>query len=116
MLQPRNSFVLVKIVMKPEERRGQLIVPTGQDEYAEGEIVAVGPGMISAAGGVSETFDLKVGQRVLVKHKVKYSHPDPNSVTGFSHRYKDDGLKLKPTTAGDDLYLFEQTGIIAIID
>lgn len=112
MLQPRNSFVVVRLVLKPEERRGQIVVPTGQDEYAEGEIVAVGPGSVSAAGGVSETHDLKAGQRVLVKHKRRQSRPD--AVGGMAHRFVDEGLKLKPEQ-GDDLYLFEEQNIIAVV-
>lgn len=112
MIQPRNSFVVVKLRLKPEERRGDIIIPTGQDEYAECEVVAVGPGSISAAGGRSETHDLQPGQRVLARHKRKQTRINGAGLP--EHRFAENGLKLKPSE-GEDLYLFEETDILAIV-
>ena len=110
MFTPRNTLVLVRAFFKPEERRGNLVVPTGQDEYVEGEVLEVGPGNVQASGGRSETFDLCPGQRVLVKHKTKMQGPNGQ------YRFRDDGLRLKDQDDKEgDLYLFEQNNILAVV-
>jgi co-chaperonin GroES (HSP10) len=69
MIQPRNTLVVLRLITKSTRRVGQITVPTGNDLYTEAEVMAVGPGNVSAAGGRSETFDLAVGQLVFLKHK-----------------------------------------------
>jgi len=109
---PRNTLILLRLKLKAEERVGELIVPAGNEEYAEAEVLAVGPGNIMSAGGQSETFDLKPGQRVLVKHKKKMQRPA--QVGGVQTTYMPEGIPLKPKD-GEDLWLFEQGNILAIV-
>lgn len=107
---PRNTLVLVRLFKKAEEQRGKIVVPTGQQEYCEAEVLDVGPGNVSAEGGRSETFDLKPGQRVLVQHQQKVAGPD-----GVVRGYRPQGLPLKHKDGGGELFLFEQTAILAIV-
>lgn len=116
-MKPRNTLVLVRVFLKPEEQVGQITVPTNQNEYAEGEVVAVGPGSLSAQGGRPETFDLQPGQRVLVKHKRRIQRPSSMGA-GPVTAYLDDGLKLRHQDQDGrpgELYLFEQSSVIAIL-
>lgn len=116
MFQPRNTFVLLRLKLKPDEQVGKLIVPTGDKKYTEAEVVAVGPGVIDAEGGRSENHDLEVGQRVLVKHKRVLQRP--GAAGGTQEVLLDDGLKLSDREQDDkegDLYLFDQANIIAIV-
>ena len=69
MLQPRNTLVILRLTEKPEEKVGKLTIVGSDGLYTEAEVMAVGPGSVMAAGAVSETFDLKEGQRVFVQHK-----------------------------------------------
>lgn len=109
MFQPRNSLVLVRLFKKPDEQVGKLVVPTGNSDYSEAEIVAVGPDFPQAEGGVSGTSDITPGQRVFVK---THRQVGPG-------RRMEEGLRLRPKdqTVGDEgeLWLFEQTNIIAIV-
>lgn len=66
---PRNTFVLVQFVVESEKKVGLLTVPAGDNEYVEAKVLAVGPGHVAAAGGRSDTHDLKPGQTVLMQHK-----------------------------------------------
>lgn len=106
MFRPRNTLVSVVLCPKQEDQIGLITVPTAHNEYAEAEIVEVGPGTVSAEGGISETADLQPGQRVWVKSKGK--RPSPNGPILI-----DEGLHFRD---GDrDLYLFEQSSIVAIL-
>lgn len=108
MIQPRNTLVVVKLIDKAERQVGKISVPTNRDCYTEAEVVAVGPGTVSAAGGQSETFDLMIGQRVFVKHKSKHTR-GPGDLGTLT----DEGL---PYQDGDEsLRLFEQSSIVGII-
>lgn len=108
MIQPRNTLVVVKLIDKAERQVGKISVPTNKDCYTEAEVVAVGPGTVSAAGGQSETFDLKVGQRVWVKHKSKHIRG-----AGDIGILTDEGL---PYQDGDETFrLFEQSSVVGII-
>lgn len=68
-IQPRGNFVLVQFVLEPDKMVGLIKVPTGENEYVEAEVLAVGPGTVSAEGGREDTFDLKPGAKVLLQHK-----------------------------------------------
>jgi co-chaperonin GroES (HSP10) len=114
MIKPRNTFVLVRLILKPEEQVGKIVVPTGQDEYTEGEILAVGEGIIDAAGGQSGTHDLKVGQRVLVRHRRKMERPSQVG-NGTVVGYVSEGLRLRASDAEGDVYLFGQENLLAIV-
>ena len=68
-ITPRNTFVLVQFVVESEKKVGLLTVPAGDNEYVEAKVLAVGPGHVAAAGGISDTHDLKPGQTVLLQYK-----------------------------------------------
>lgn len=68
-ITPRGPFVLVQFVVESEKKVGLLTVPAGDNEYVEAKVLAVGPGMVAAHGGRSETHDLQPGQTVLMQHK-----------------------------------------------
>jgi co-chaperonin GroES (HSP10) len=106
MIKPRNSLVVLRLIEKAEYKVGKITVPSNSECYCEAEVVAVGPGCVSAEGGRSETFDLKPGQRVWVKHKTKFHQ-------GQMTRLEDAGL---PYRDGEVTYHgFEQTSIIGIL-
>jgi len=108
VIQPRNTLVVLKLIEKAERKIGKISVPTNNDCYTEAEVIAVGPGTISAAGGQSETHDLKKGQRVWVKHKKKVSRGQ-----GAIGELFDEGL---PYQDGDIGYLcVEQSSIVGIL-
>ena len=109
MIKPRNTLVLVRLVLKAEEKVGLIHIPQNSEQFAEAEVIAVGPDCISATGGQSATHDLKPGQRVLVQHQVIQKQ-------GVQSRKIPKGLLIKESVAGErDLYFFEQTYIMAIL-
>lgn len=112
LLRPRNTLVLVELKKKPEERRGAIYVKTDSEMFAEAAVLAVGPDCISAAGGQTSTHDLRPGQRVLVQVLVL-----TKDGMGMTRSKKENGLKLEEnvTDGRKDLYLFEQTAIMAIL-
>lgn len=113
-VSPRNTLVLVRLFKKKDEKIGALVVPTDSNEYAEAVILKVGPGSTPMSEGhEAETRDLLAGQRVLVKHKKKYTRPVDG---GAMCSYADDGIKMRHSDDGEgEYYLFEQTNIIAIL-
>lgn len=114
-VQPRNTFVLVRLFLKSEEQVGNIVVPTGEHEYCEAEVLAVGPAPVQAAGGVSDTFDLEPGARVLVKHKKKIQRPSQVGDRPIT-AYMDEGLRLQHQDDADgDVYLFDQFNILAVL-
>lgn len=70
-IQPRGDLVLVQFVLESDKMVGLLKVPTGDNEYVEAKVLAVGPGVVGAAGAVSYTADLAPGDTVLLQHKKK---------------------------------------------
>lgn len=107
MIQPRNTLVVVRLIEKADRKVGKIVVPTNADIYCEAEVVSVGPGNVSAGGGRSETFDLKPGQRVWVKHKTR--RPGPAG----GHILTDEGIVYQDDD--DKVILMEQTSILGII-
>lgn len=103
MIQPRNTLLVVNLIEKKEQRVGTVIVPGADDLYCEAEVKAVGPGTISASGGVSETHDLDPGQRVMVKAYEK----DRNGGRVLAGIKYIDNDKI--------YYIFEQSSIVGII-
>jgi co-chaperonin GroES (HSP10) len=106
MIVPRNTLVILELILKQERKVGAITVLANNELYAEAEVVAVGPGTKSAEGGVSETFDLKVGQRVWVraKNKVRTQLGEGTDIAGIEYR---DGDKV--------YHIFEQGSILGII-
>lgn len=95
--QMRNTHVLIRLIERTERTVGVIVIPTGKDQYTEAEIIGVGPGMVQAEGGVSETHDLAVGQVVYVKHKEQTGPAGPNGVSPLADRgvpYHDGERKL----------------------
>lgn len=106
MIIPRNSLVLVRLIEQTERQIGNIIVPLNSEQFCEAEVIAVGPGTVAAQGGISETADLRPGQRVWVKHKTKANGPlGPQTVlAGMAYQQ------------GNVTYhVFEQTQVIGII-
>lgn len=108
MLSPRNGWVLARVIEQKERKVGLITVPTGNDLFDEAEILAVGPGTVAAEGGRSETFDLKVGQRVFVKSKAKSMGPVGPQNEWLGVPYLRDGDK-------ESYYLFPESSILGII-
>jgi co-chaperonin GroES (HSP10) len=106
MIQPRNSLVVVKLIEQAEKRVGAITVPTNKDCFCEAEVIAVGPGIIQATGGRHENFDLKVGQRVFIKHKSQVRGPMGITAELVGIEYRDGNEKF---------YIFEQGNILGIV-
>lgn len=105
-MQLRNTLVLVRIFDESIKKVGAIVISTNAEMYAEAEILAVGPGNVSAAGARVETHDLHPGQRVLVKHQdVKITGQGVMKAKTYIEYAKDD-VKYQ---------IFEQTHIVAIL-
>lgn len=106
MITPRNSLVVLRLIEQAEKKIGQITVPTNKELFSEAEVVAVGPGTVSAEGGRSETFDLKVGQRVFVKSKDRFRGQvgEEVRISGIEYRVGD-----------EKFYIFEQGNVLGII-
>jgi co-chaperonin GroES (HSP10) len=109
IIQPRGLFVVLDLIAKAERKQGSITVPTHNDKFCEAIVMAVGPGNSMAGGARPETFDLKVGQRVLVTHKM----PGREELTG-QQVLKPTGL---PYVDGEKTYtLIEERYILGILD
>ena len=107
MLQPRNTLVVVGLIEKQEDVVGKVVIPSNNDMYTHATVVAIGPGNVSAAGARSETFDLAVGQTVLVKHKEGRAVGGGRvALSDLGVEYREDGKRYK---------IFEQTSILGIV-
>ncbi|MVA55200.1 co-chaperone GroES [Agrobacterium vitis] len=63
--RPLHDRVVVKRVESEEKTKGGIIIPdTAKEKPAEGEIIAVGPGVRDDKGALV-ALDVKVGDRVL---------------------------------------------------
>jgi co-chaperonin GroES (HSP10) len=104
MIQPRNSLVVVKLIHKEEQKIGKLVLPDSFEKmYTEAEVIAVGPGSVSAQGGRSETFDLKPGQRVFIQYRRQSGQ----------HQFQDTGVKYVQN--GEVYYLYLESAIVGIL-
>lgn len=103
MVKPRNTLVLVKLVPQATRVVGSIVQTTTHDEFAEADVIAVGPGSGEVAGSHSETFDLKPGQRVLLLAK----QPGPGGTLKLA------GIPVADAT--NMFHLFEQARIVAIV-
>lgn len=107
-LQVRNTLVLVEIEDLKNTMIGQLLVPVEKKEYCVGRVISIGPGNVISTGGRSETDDLKVGDRVLVRSQIKVQGRVPGAVN-----YRSTGIELSKEGKLVQA-LFEQTEIVAI--
>lgn len=109
MVQPRSSLVIVDLIEKAnKDLGGGLVAPTGKDLYTEAVVVAVGPGTVSAAGGVSETADLTIGQHVFMK----YREPHPQSRDG---NFKPINVGIEYREGNKTYYAYEQHRVLWVI-
>jgi co-chaperonin GroES (HSP10) len=107
MLTPRNTLVVCRMLLKDERKVGKIVVPANNDMYGEAEVLAVGPGNLSAEGGRSETHDLHPGQIVLVKYQDVRPMGNALAKSLAGIEYQDGDKKL---------VIFEQMSVIAIIE
>ncbi len=103
---PRNTLVLCRMLEVKERLHGSLVIPTNSDLYCEAEIVAFGPGNVNATGARPETHDLRVGQRVLVKHQKIREAGGGLIKNKEGIEYERDGQKYM---------IFEQGNVLAIL-
>lgn len=104
MIRIRNTLIVLDIIERQERKIGNITIPANNDLYAEGEVMAVGPGMSLTMNDRTETFDLKVGQRVLVKYKQQTRPNFPPELAGIKYQ------------EGDKFYfIFEQSSIVGIL-
>lgn len=113
MLGPRNTLVEVEILPDQKEKKiGNIVIPDNRDLYAEGIVRNFGPGnpaMLSSvtSGYHSETTDLRVGQRVLVK---RYD------VRPMGQGLVKNEAGIKFIRDGKTFLLFEQMSIVYILE
>jgi chaperonin GroES len=63
--RPLHDRVVIRRVGQEEKSRGGIIIPdTAQEKPAEGEVIAVGPGVRGEDGKI-QPLDVKAGDRVL---------------------------------------------------
>lgn len=107
MLKPRNTVVVLDLIEQSEREQGGIVVPTNGELYAEAEVIAVGPGAGNVAGGNTETFDLKPGQRVFLQAKKRGRNEHGREVLEYA------GIRY----VVDDkvFFLYEQTSIFGIV-
>lgn len=109
MIQPRGTLVVLELIEASERTQGAVVIPTHKDKMCEAIVVAFAPGNVAAAGGRSETHDLRLGQRVLVNHK----QDGRNALSGQA--------ELKPTympyaSGGKTYALIEERYIFGILE
>ena len=108
-MKPRNSLVTVAPIKDEERKVGNIVVPQHTSkQYQQAEVVAVGPGVLSAEDSVNLCGDLKPGQVVLVQVASRRSGP------GGVASLEPIGLDYK-TDDGRDLVLVEQSQVVGII-
>jgi co-chaperonin GroES (HSP10) len=100
MIQPRNSLVVLRLLNKSNRTFGGITVPTTNDLFTEAEVIAVGPGNVSAEGGRSETFDLKPGQLVYVRHKQETPRGKMDAYTPYNEGDQRFGLFVEASIVG----------------
>tara|TARA_B100001123_G_scaffold442364_1_gene585750 strand:+ start:99 stop:386 length:288 start_codon:yes stop_codon:yes gene_type:complete len=92
--KPLHDRILVKRLEDEEKTKGGIIIPdTAKEKPSEGEIVAVGPGILNK-DGKRNPMDVKVGEKIL-----------------FS-KYSGDEVKID----GQDLIIIKEEDIIGILN
>lgn len=104
MIQPRNDWVVLRLIEKATQKHGSLVIPETKSQYCEAEVVAVGPGNVAAAGGRADTYDLKAGQLVFVQHKKPVNAAGLLVYSGVPYR-KD----------GKTYFIFDQSSVVGIL-
>ena len=104
-----NSILVNPLRREPQKVKGiQLSGPLDR-EIDHAIVLAVGPGLIAAAGGRPDTHDLKEGQYVLV-HACMIRKPSPQAPEQIVEKYV-------PVVVGNETYkIVDQSQIIAILE
>jgi hypothetical protein len=104
----RNNFVLVRVLQKQAQKIGNIEIAGALDrEIEQVEILSVGLGVISAAGGRADTYDLNPGDLALAQ--MKTFRKGPGGVDQFQEK------QVKLVFEGEALAIIEQYQIIAVI-
>ena len=93
-LKPLHDRILIKIIEESEKTKGGIIIPdTAKEKPSEGEVVAVGPGIINK-DGKRNPLEVKPGVKIL-----------------FS-KYSGDEVKID----GKDLMIIKEEDVIGILN
>ena len=93
--RPLHDRVVVKRIDAQERTKGGIIIPdTAKEKPQEGEVIAVGPGVINEKTGERTKLDLKAGDRILFG---KWS-----------------GTEVK--IDGEDLLIMKESDIMGVLD
>ena len=93
-LKPLHDRILIKIIEESEKTKGGIIIPdTAKEKPSEGEVVAVGPGIINK-DGKRHPLEVKPGDKIL-----------------FS-KYSGDEVKID----GKDLMIIKEEDVIGILN
>mgnify|MGYP001232825829 FL=1 len=93
-LKPLHDRILIKIIEESEKTKGGIIIPdTAKEKPSEGEVVAVGPGIINK-DGKRNPLEVKPGDKIL-----------------FS-KYSGDEVKID----GQDLIIIKEEDVIGIFN
>ena len=91
--KPLEDRILIKRLEESEKTKGGIIIPdTAKEKPSEGEILAVGPGILNKDGN-RNVLDVKVGDKIL-----------------FS-KYSGDEVKID----GQDLIIIKEEDVIGIL-
>ena len=91
--KPLHDRILIKRLEESEKTKGGIIIPdTAKEKPSEGEILAVGPGVLNKDGN-RNVLDVKVGDKIL-----------------FS-KYSGDEVKID----GQDLIIIKEEDVIGIL-
>ncbi|MBF0621048.1 MAG: co-chaperone GroES [Magnetococcales bacterium] len=94
-IRPLHDRVIVKRLEQSEKTAGGIIIPdTAKEKPIQGEILAVGNGIVSEDGKTVRPLDVKVGDRVLF---AKYS-----------------GTEVK--IDGDELLMMRESDIMGVVE
>ena len=93
-LKPLHDRILIKIIEESEKTKGGIIIPdTAKEKPSEGEVVAVGPGIINK-DGKRNPLEVKPGDKIL-----------------FS-KYSGDEVKID----GKDLMIIKEEDVIGVLN
>ena len=93
-LKPLHDRILIKIIEESEKTKGGIIIhDTAKEKPSEGEVVAVGPGIINK-DGKRNPLEVKPGDKIL-----------------FS-KYSGDEVKID----GKDLMIIKEEDVIGILN
>jgi chaperonin GroES len=93
-IRPLHDRVVIKRIAEEEKTKGGIIIPdTAKEKPVEGEVVAVGNGVVNQDGKV-RALDVKKGDRVLFG------------------KYSGNEIKLD----GQELIIMREDDILAVID